>query len=98
MNTYPHAAGFKDETTSRDAAEAIEGSGRARTLRERVESFYLAGRNATADEVAHALHEPILAIRPRVSELFKLGKIERTGMRRRSDGGHSAHVYRRKAG
>lgn len=95
MNTYPTQAGFTDDTTSRDAAEAIEKSGRAMTLRERVESYFLGGRIATADEVAHALHEPILAIRPRVSELFKLGKIERTGMRRRSDGGHSAHVYRK---
>ena len=30
--TYPHKAGFKDNTTSRDAAEAIEASGRAGTL------------------------------------------------------------------
>lgn len=94
MNRYPDQAGFKDATTSREAAEAIEKSGRALSLRERVNQFFVAGRTGTADEVAHHLAEPILAIRPRVSELFKQGKIERTGMRRRSDGGHNAHVYR----
>lgn len=98
MSSYPNHAGFKDNTTSRAAAEAIEGSGRALTLRERVWSFFLQGRDATADEVAHELRESILAIRPRVSELFKQGKIERTGMKRRSDGGQSSHVYMRKAG
>jgi predicted ArsR family transcriptional regulator len=96
--TYPLAAGAKDQTTSRDAAQAIEQSGRAMTLRERVEGYFLAGRRATADEVAHALNETILAIRPRITELFKLGKIERTGAKRRSDGGRPGHEYRRKVG
>lgn len=98
MTVYPNRAGFKDHTTSRDAADAIEGSGRALTLREQVLLHFIRCSTATADEVAHALGESILAIRPRVSELYKKGFLERTGMKRRSDGGHEAHVYRRKVG
>ena len=33
--SYPKSAGFKDPTTSKDAALAIEGAGRAAILRER---------------------------------------------------------------
>lgn len=95
MSSYPTTAGFKDTTTSKDAADKLEASGRARTLRDKVETFFLAGNRATADEVASALFESPLAIRPRVSELFKKGVIERTGERRRSSNGNSSHVYRR---
>lgn len=95
MTDYPNTAGFKDATTSKDAADSLEASGRARTLRDKVATFFLAGNRATSDEVADALHESPLAIRPRVSELYKKGLIERTGERRRSSNGHSSHVYRR---
>lgn len=98
MTVYPNRAGFKDTTTSKAAADAIEDSGRGLTLREKVLMLFMMGGSATADEVARTLNESILAIRPRVSELYKKGFLERTGMRRRSDGGHEAHVYRRKVG
>lgn len=94
--TYPHKAGFKDNSTSREAAEAIEASGRAPDLRTRVASFFIVGRTATADEVAVAIGETIYAIRPRVSELYKMDLIERTGERRPSANGQASHVYRRK--
>jgi predicted ArsR family transcriptional regulator len=49
----------------------------------------------TADEIAAALDESVLAVRPRVSELFHAGLIEKTGERRRNDSGLGAHVWKR---
>lgn len=92
--SYPHKAGFKDNTTSREAAEAIDRSGRAGTLQHYVLCQFRAGHQMTADEVAGHLEESPLSIRPRVSQLFKLGLIERTGERRNSSGGRPSHVYR----
>lgn len=94
--SYPHKAAFKDNTTSREAAEAIEGSGRAQTLRDRVQALLYTGHSATADEIAAALKEQPFAIRPRVTELYKQGVIERTGARRLAAGGRPSHVYRLK--
>lgn len=73
---------------------AIESKGRADTLREAVKAFFAGGGTGTADEVAGVLGEPILAIRPRCSELRKLGLITETGERRKSDGGRPSHVWR----
>jgi predicted ArsR family transcriptional regulator len=49
----------------------------------------------TADEIAATLDESVLAVRPRVSELFHAGLIEKTGERRRNQSGLSAHVWKR---
>lgn len=89
--TYPERAGFKAEGTSQDAANAIEGSGRAALIRSRVLAYY-DGHDATPDEVAEALGESILSVRPRVSELFKQGKLRLTGKRRSSSQGRSQNV------
>lgn len=94
--TYPQKAGFKDQTTSREAAQAIEATGRAGTLAHYVLCQFRAGYEMTADEVADKLEESPLSIRPRVSQLFKLGLIERTGARRMAAGGRPSHVYRLK--
>ena len=101
QGNYPEIAGYTEPTTSRDAATAIESSGRAKALRERVlavfkkdvsEWPFLSG--LTADEVAEWLCESILSIRPRVAELHKQGLIEPTGERRKSSGGRPSHVWR----
>lgn len=96
MTDYPHAAGWKEGSTSKDAADKIEASGRAGTLRERVLNFFSDGHIGTADFVAVWLDEPIYSIRPRVAELYKMGVIERTGERRPSANRQASHVYRRK--
>ena len=87
---YPKRAGFKALGTSQDAANAIEGSGRAARLRSAVLGFY-ARQSGTADECAEALGESPFSIRPRCSELVKQGRLVRTGERRKSsEGGASA--------
>lgn len=91
---YSTEPGWKEPTTSRDAAKAI--AGRTEHLRDRA---LTAIRNAgpaglTADKVAEQVSETVLAIRPRITELFKSGKIERTGARRQNASGVSAAVWR----
>jgi predicted ArsR family transcriptional regulator len=73
-------------------------SGRTERLR-RVVLDVLAARAAglTADEIAAALDESVLAVRPRVCELFHAGLIEKTGERRRNRSGLSAHVWKKPA-
>lgn len=50
--------------------------------------------SSTADEIAEIVGETVLAIRPRLSELKKLGKIEPTGERGKNASGQSAHRWR----
>lgn len=88
--TYPHAPGCKVAGTSQEAARAEQG--RAKTLRDEVMNA-LCWRSMTADECAGILQESPLAIRPRLSELRAMGKIEPCG-RRKNQSGHSAWVWR----
>lgn len=92
---YPTVAGFKENTTSREAAEAIEAEGRAGHLREKVRQWYADGNTGTADECAAALNENILSIRPRVSEFRERGFLVATGERRPSSTGRSSHVWKK---
>lgn len=92
---YPTVAGSKENTTSREAAEAIEAEGRAAHLREKVRQWFADGNVGTADECAEALNENILSIRPRVSELRLRGFLIETGERRPSSSGRSSHVWRK---
>jgi hypothetical protein len=92
---YPLAPGYKELTTSRDAAVAI--AGRAETLRTKVLACLKEakpGYGFTADEIASFLDTSVLSIRPRFSELLKLEKIERTGERRANASGAKAQVWR----
>jgi predicted ArsR family transcriptional regulator len=92
--TYPNSPGFQNTDTSEAAAAAIEPEApnlRALVLRA------LSDRPATADECASEIGVSILAIRPRLTELRKLGSIEDTGQRRRNVSGRSAIVWRRAA-
>jgi broad specificity phosphatase PhoE len=74
---YPHAPGFKEGETSREAAEAMAPlAGRLRKL---VYDFICRHPGHTADEIAAALDESILTIRPRVSELRCRGWIRNQG-------------------
>lgn len=91
---YPDRAGFKEQTTSKDAADAIEASGRAAWLRDATLAIYQSGFIGTADEAAHAIGVGILSVRPRITEWKNKGFLERTGERRAMDGGKPGHVLR----
>lgn len=93
MTDYPHRPGSKERSTSQDAADSMARS--AKIYRGRVLdclSHHPAG--LTADEIADRLGLTILSIRPRVSELNRLGLIEQAGERRANASGRMAHVWR----
>lgn len=88
---YPDAAGWKARETSREAAEAV--TPKAKTLRQRVLET-VAQRPASPEQIAKALGEPVMNIRPRLSELAKLNLVEDSGMRAIAMGGRKAIVWR----
>ena len=83
--------------------EALRAAARtnvARTERLRVlvlEILAAAPDGLTADEIAARLAESVLAVRPRVSELFHAGAIEKSGERRLNRSGLAAHVWKKRA-
>lgn len=95
MNRYPDVPGAKADGTSQDAAEhAAPTSARLRglTLRE----IHKSKHGLTADEAAERLGLSLLSIRPRVTELKRLGEIEDSGVRRKNESGRKATVWRMK--
>ena len=98
---YPHHPGFKRGSidTSEDVAALIAPT--ASIVRDRVAAAYRWAKNhafihdggLTADECAAQLDISILTVRPRCSELIKMGKLRDTGMRRtNATSGKSAAV------
>ena len=95
MTAYPEAPGHKSSGTSKVAAS--ETKSRAATLRERaLEILKLCPAGLTADEVAEIMGESILSIRPRISELAALGRVEKSGERRENASGLNAWVWQAK--
>jgi predicted ArsR family transcriptional regulator len=86
---YPWQAGHRGVDTSAAAAESVDSSG----LRDQV--LYVLRRFGpqTADETAASLRSSVLSIRPRLTELLRLGAIRRTGERRANASGRMAHVF-----
>lgn len=94
VTRYPKAPGFKEGTTSREAAQNI--AGRAAHIRGLVTNLYVDSYPAgfTADEAARLLRVSFLSIRPRVSELHASGMLDKTDERRKNESGQSASVWR----
>lgn len=88
---YPARPGWKEGETSREAAQAIEG--RAGGLRRSALAYIRTHPGHTADEIANALHESVLTIRPRISELRLRGLIVNDG-RGHNISGKAAHRWR----
>lgn len=95
---YPARPGFKEPTTSRDAAEKVAPV--AKTLRDQVLVALRAAwpEGLTADEVAAKLGKREFSIRPRLSELLKVRAIEPRATkgiveRRNNTSGMSAIVW-----
>lgn len=93
---YPASPGWKEPTTSRDAAAVVASD--ARVLREAVHGvLVMVGRSGlTADEIATRLGRSVLSVRPRVSELTKETppRVIATGERRLNASGLKAKVWR----
>lgn len=88
---YPDMPGASKCDTSRDAAREMLGSAssiRANVLR------LLKSKPMTTDEVAEKLGLSVLAVRPRFSELQKMGMIEKTDARRPNKSKRMAVVWR----
>jgi len=79
---------FRD--TSLDAADAM--ADRAPILRARVVNVLATG-DFTADEMAAKLGESVRAIRPRVTELAKVGRVVDSEARRKNASGRKAIVW-----
>lgn len=90
--SYPEVPGHKRQDTSAAAAMAMESS--AGTIRSRCLRC-LDGRDLTADEVADILNLSILTVRPRMTELLRMGKIEDSGLRRFNASGKKAIVWKK---
>lgn len=86
--------GFKVSGPSQDAAANI--AEHAQTLRDRVDALFDGGQERTADECAERLGQDILSVRPRLSELKRLGRIAETDERRQNKSGMTATVWKRK--
>ena len=79
-------------------AAARTNVGRTERLRALVlEVLAAAPDGLTADEIAAQLAASVLAVRPRVSELFHAARIEKTGERRLNRSGLAAHVWKKRA-
>lgn len=90
-DAYPTAPGHKEiGGASQRAADDIKP--RASVLRDRCLAA-LSRRPMTADEIAEVLGESVLAIRPRISELFRLGLAHKTPARRPSSNGKPQTVW-----
>lgn len=88
---YGDLPGFRQPTTSGDAARAV--ASRVSELKDRILAS-LRRSPDTPDEVARRLGCTVLAVRPRFTELKVAGLIEKTGERRTNISGLKAHVWR----
>jgi predicted transcriptional regulator len=89
---YPAEPGYKEHGTSKDAAEKMKK--RAPGLRVLVlaELKEVYPRALTADQIARRLKKSVLAIRPRVTELYKTGLIKHHGERQPNVSGVDAYA------
>ena len=92
---YPREAGTKTEDgPSHKAAQDLNKRNRPQRLRSKVIAALELFGSMTADECAEKMKENVLSIRPRFSELSRLGKIYKTGELRPSSTGKSQNVWR----
>lgn len=95
--TYPRRPGYRDHSTSREAATKM--ASRAATLRETVLQLlreYPSGLTVHEGVALVELTYPsitVAGLQPRFSELVAMGKIKRSGERRRNKSGMSAAVW-----
>lgn len=87
--TYPHTPGAALVDTSIAAAESVD----ATTLRRMaLDVLRRWPSGLTADEVALVMRRDVLSIRPRLTELKRLGMVRDSGVRRKNRSGRNAAV------
>ena len=86
--TYPQTPGYTDQVTGRAAADAI--ASKAPTIRERLMLHFRAGLQMTAYEAAALIDVPYHSVQPRISELGRMGKIEKLFTK---SGPYKTHVW-----
>lgn len=91
QSPYAGLPGFKVEGTSKEAA--IEVKEDAKTLRALCLEVVTLRGDKTADETADILGQTPFSIRPRFTELARLGRIFDSGVRRKNASGSSAIVW-----
>ena len=89
---YPSSPGYKVTGTSRAAAAQVEP--KSKRIRARVMMALAEFGPHTADEIAALIIEDFANVRPRCSELRRLGFIEPHGTRRPSRTGTLQNVWR----
>ena len=87
---YPEAPGWKEPTTSREAAEAVDAKACRALVRQALREY----GDMSADECASRIQLSILSVRPRFSELRATQEIFDTGKRRVNASGKKAKVWR----
>ncbi len=90
---YPHAPGHRVGGASKAAAEAMKV--RAPSLKARALAAIVAAYpdGLTPDECAAMARSSILAMRPRLSELYAEGRVLKSQRTRTNASGLEAHVY-----
>ncbi len=91
MTQYPLFPGYKATDTSQEAAGYM--SLKQRPLQKKVLRMLDAWGASTADELADRCMASILAVRPRLSELRRLGLVRDSGNRRKNVSGRRAIVW-----
>ena len=89
--SYPDTPGSKGTDTSAEAAEVV--CPKVATLRADCLAMLMNRGPMTADECAGHIGVGILSIRPRFSELKRMGRISDTGERRSNYSGRRAIVW-----
>lgn len=87
---YPHQPGARDRDTSRAAASHIAPA--AASLRDQVLGVFERSNGLTPDEAAGKLGLTSFTVRPRCTELLRLGQLRDSGERRKNRSGRSAAV------
>lgn len=88
---YNGGAGHQATDTSRAAAEKVSLT--LALKQSNVMTCLKRLRAATCDEIAYELEWPVTSVRPRCTELQKLGHIRDSGTRRPTPGGGRAIVW-----
>lgn len=94
LNLYPYRPGSKGTDTSEAAARKIHRNSRAELLRNIILQE-LENGPATNEEIAERIKEDITSVRPRMSQLRRMGLIDDSGKRISNEKGNLVIIWTR---